>query len=227
MKGRVALYITVIALFVLTGCTSGAKPVTSPKVSASSMASATSGGTATGGSNSNTNAAPPPGLTIKNGYPSHVPGVEDVSTMVRGQPFRATPNFSYFEKCGRPCWLPLYRSPRLIAGTTVTNNFPYERFAGNSGNALKVVCQFVAGTSLNIAQQLDDGYRLQNEHILSNGILEYSNLWDKVVVPDEALLPSHMPNLAGLEPTPDGQSHYVWGADIWLGNTGDHGIPCK
>lgn len=147
--------------------------------------------------------------------------------MVRGRQFTATPNFYYFELCGRPCWLPLYRTPRLIPGTTVTNNFPYERFAGNSGYTLKVVCQVVSGTGLSIARQLVGGYRLQNEHRLPNGGLEASNLWDKVAVPDEALLPAHRPDISGLEATPDGQSHYVWGSDLWFGNTGNHGIPCK
>jgi len=147
--------------------------------------------------------------------------------MVRGQQFLATPNFFYFASCGRPCWLPLYPTAQLIKGKTVTDNFPYERYLGNAGDALKVVCQNVAGAKLKVSDQLAANYRLTNEHRLGNGSIESSNLWDKVAVPDEALLPRHQPDTTGLEPIPDGQGHYVWGADIWLGNTGDHGIPCK
>lgn len=198
MKGKIVLLLTVSASMVLlVACSSGTGASSSPQSRPSTSSVVNTGTTAPTGS-------------VKNGYPSHTPGAEDVSTMVRGQQFLATPNFFYFASCGRPCWLPLYPTAQLKGPDKVTDNYPYERFAGNPGDPVKVVCQ-VQGDTLK-----DDTQRS-------------SDLWDKVIVPKSAqsiLKRSVFTTTATLHATPDGKGYFAYGADIWLGNTGNHGIPC-
>ena len=199
MKRTIALtFLAVVSMVLLGACASGTDAAF-PRQSKSPSGQATSSG------------APAPEAAATNGYPNHIPGAQDVSTMVRGQPFIATPNFMYFAKCGRPCWLPLYPTPQLNGSDKVTDNFPYERFAGNPGNSIKVVCQ-VKGD------------------VLRDETGGSSSLWDKVIIPQGAqnvLKRSAFQTTTSLNPTPDSKGFYAYGADIWLGNTGEHGIPCS
>ena len=160
-------------------------------------------------------------ITVRNdsGLNDHEPGVADVSTTVRNQPFDATPTYHYFAKCGRPCWLPVYPKPQLVKGTSVTDNYPYESYAGNAGDKVHVDCQ-VHGR--------DTGGTLVNGGILMDESGRTSDVWDVIVIKVDAKNVLGRPALittVGLTPAAAGDI-YAYAADIWLGNTGDHGIPC-
>jgi hypothetical protein len=171
--------------------------------------------------------------------PGHLPGRDDVSTMAPHQRFYAVPNFYYLPSCGRPCWLPLYQQP-TEQSAFVTDGLPCEYYGPNhssepsciqpptrrtksemadparkdSGDKLLIVCQL---------RQLGNGQALPTIHN-QNG--QGSNIWDMVAVPVSYISPD----------SPAGQLNQVPGMpefdeafapDIWLGNTGWHGIPCS
>jgi hypothetical protein len=150
--------------------------------------------------------SPSSGTSISNGVAGnpngHEPGPVDVSTMKKGKEFDATPNFFYLKSCDHPCWLPLYPTHEYKPGHAVTDGFPSESYGKQAGDKVHVVCQV-------------QGDMLRND----NGPM--SDRWDKIPVKKERLKTTE-----GLEPTPDGKGYYAYGNDGWLGNTGDHGIPC-
>lgn len=133
----------------------------------------------------------------------HLPGVADVSTTRPGQQFVATPNFELYSACGRPCWLPFMTSPMLATGSSITDNYPYERFLGNKGDKVHIVCQLRGET-----------IRDEAGHA--------SNIWDKVIIPKSRALR----NIGLFTATKDGTGYYAYAGDLWLGNTGWHNIPC-
>lgn len=170
--------------------------------------------------------------------PGHLPGRIDVSTMALRHRFYAVPNFYYLPSCGRPCWLPLYQQPTQQSAF-VTDGRPCEYYGPNhssepsciqaptrrtksemadpankdSGDRLLVVCQL---------RQLSNGQALPTIHN-QNG--QGSNIWDMVAVPASYLSTdspagqlSPVPGMPGFDE--------AFAPDIWLGNTGWHGIPC-
>jgi hypothetical protein len=171
--------------------------------------------------------------------PGHLPGRIDVSTMAPKHKFYAIPNFYYLASCGRPCWLPLYEQP-TEQSKFVTDGWPCEYYGPNdssepscvtpparrtpdemanpadkdSGDRLLVVCQL---------RQTSDGQALPTIH---NQDGQGSNIWDEVAVP-EADISSDSPLASGLTQLP-GMPGFdeAFAPDIWLGNTGWHGIPC-
>jgi len=174
------------------------------------------------------------------GNPGHSPGRQDVSTMSLGHRFYAVANFYDYEKCGRPCWLPLFEKP-TEKSTPVTQGWPCEYYnpratligpycleppSGrtaserangadkDSGDRILVICQ---------TTQIDSGTPAQT---LSNEIGQASNIWDEVAVP--AAYVFHGSTLKRtLTPVPGMPGFYeAFGGDIWLGNTGWHGIAC-
>lgn len=184
--------------------------------------------------------ATPFASTAPTANPGHLPGRQDVSTMARGQHFYATPNFEEDQSCGRPCWLPLYESPNEDSAF-VTNNWPCEYYGPNSsvppscvtpplgrtrdeianaavkdsGDRLLVLCQ---------TTRLDDGQAAQDIH---NQIGQDSRVWDVVAVPKAYISPDS-PAWGRLTQVRDMPGFYeAFAPDMWLGDTGSHGIPCK
>jgi hypothetical protein len=182
--------------------------------------------------------APP---TTSIGNPGHPPGRQDVSTMSPGHRFYAVANFFEFQSCGRPCWLPLYQLP-TEKSADVTQGWPCEYYepdsssggpyclqppprrtpgemAGpsdkNSGDRILVVCQVT---------KIDTG---QAAETIRNEAGQSSDIWDMVAVPESHV--SRNSVVAGrLSQVPGMPGFYeAYGPDIWLGNTGWHGIPCK
>jgi hypothetical protein len=181
-------------------------------------------------------ARPTPTPTVE---PGHLPGRQDVSTMAPGKHFSARPNFEEDQSCGRPCWLPVYKSPNEDS-SFVTNNWPCEYYGPNSssspscitpppgrmpdqmwnpavadsGDRVLVLCQ---------TTRLEDGQAAQDIH---NQIGQDSNIWDMVAVPKAQISPdspawgqlTRVPHMAGF--------YEAFAPDIWLGDTGWHSIPC-
>lgn len=133
----------------------------------------------------------------------HLPGAADVSTMSIGKQFDATPNFEFYQSCGRPCWLPFMPSTKLMKGASITDNFPYEHFLGNNGNRVHVICQ-------------------KHDQSTSNQEGQGSDIWDKVVIPKAQATK----NIGQFTATQDGTGFYAFASDLWLGNTGWHDITC-
>jgi hypothetical protein len=173
--------------------------------------------------------------------PGHLPGRLDVSAMSPGRRFYALPNFYEFQSCGRPCWLPLYQLP-TEQSAFVTDGWPCEYYepnstsngpfclqppsrrtpseradpaVRNSGDRVLVVCQVT---------QISKG---QAAPTIRNQVGKSSNIWDMVAVPGSYI--SRDSAAAGrLSLVPGMPGFYeAFGPDIWLGNTGWHGIPCK
>lgn len=94
-------------------------------------------------------------------------------------------------------------SPRITKGGSVTDNYPYERFPGNKGDKVHVVCQVKGETIRNESNQA-------------------SNIWDKVIIPKAKVLQ----NASGLTATQDSRGYFAYASDLWLGNTGWHKIAC-
>jgi hypothetical protein len=66
--------------------------------------------------------------------PGHPPGREDVSTMSPEHRFYAVANFSEFQSCGGPCWLPLYQLP-TESSAKVTRGWPCEYYGPGSASS--------------------------------------------------------------------------------------------
>jgi len=174
------------------------------------------------------------------GDPGHAPGRPDVSTLSLGHRFYAVLNFYYFQKCGRPCWQPLYQMPSE-GSAGLTQGWPCEYYdpasaAGgqyclkpppgrtasemadahnvNSGDRILVFCQV---THIGSAQA----------QLVQNQEKQASRIWDMIALPRSRLAPNDV--LAGkLSQVPGMPGFYeAYAPDIWLGNTGWHDIPCK
>lgn len=183
--------------------------------------------------------APATSTLVPIGDPGHAPGRQDVSTLSLGHRFYAVANFYYDQGCGRPCWQPLVQLPNLnAAGLTKgwpceyydpasASNGPYcitpppGRTPGemadsrnqNSGDRVLVVCQ-VMPTGNTQAQ------------LVHNQAGQDSAIWDMIALPKSRLIPNDV--LAGrLSQIPGMPGFFeAYAPDIWLGNTGWHGIPC-
>lgn len=147
----------------------------------------------------------------------HEPGPADVSTTEPGKPFAARPNFHYFRGCGRPCWLPLYPMPRLVPGTAVTKGWPIEPGDGREGDQVLVLCQVI-----NTEGTVANGGAVQDDRQVS------SNIWNLVLIPQSMVDAgdARIKFAAGLQPAPNNSGYLAYAADLWLGNTGDHNLPC-
>jgi hypothetical protein len=174
------------------------------------------------------------------GDPGHAPGRQDVSTLSPGHRFYAVANFYYDQGCGRPCWQPLVQLPNLNAAG-LTKGWPCEyydpasassgpycvkpppgRAPGemadsrnqNAGDRILVVCQ---------AMPLGN----TQGQLVHNQAGQASDIWDMIALPSSRLIPNDV--LAGrLSQVPGMPGFYeAYAPDIWLGNTGWHGIPCK
>jgi hypothetical protein len=166
----------------------------------------------------------------------HLPGRQDVSTMSSGHRFYAVPNFYHFQRCGRPCWLPLYQSPNEQS-KFVTDGWPCEYYGPNyssepscvrppsrrtasemadpavrnTGDRILVVCQVRGKTNQTVHNEVGQG----------------SNIWDMVAVP-ASYISSDSAAVGRLSQVPGMPGFYeAYGPDMWLGNTGWHNIPCK
>jgi hypothetical protein len=171
--------------------------------------------------------------------PGHLPGRQDVSTTASGHRFYAIPNFYYFQSCGRPCWLPLYRLP-TEQSAFVTDGWPCEYYGPNyssapsctrppsrrtasemadpavrsSGDRLLVICQTTRLTGSAAAT-------------IRNQVGQSSDIWDMVAVP-KAYISSDSPAAGQMTQVSGMRGFYeAFAPDIWLGNTGWHSIPCR
>jgi hypothetical protein len=168
--------------------------------------------------------------------PGHLPGGLDVSTMSPGHRFYAVPNFYEFKSCGRPCWLPLYEAP-TEQSAFVTDRWPCEYYGPNYSSAPSCLQPPSRRTSSEMWDPTarDSGDRLlvlcqvrgktaQTRH---NDVGQSSKIWDMVAVP-QSHISSDSAAASRLSQVPGMPGYYeAFGADIWLGNTGWHSIPCK
>lgn len=148
----------------------------------------------------------------------HQPGLMDVSTVAKGKPFYATPNFHYFAHCGRPCWLPLNPRPVLSPGHQVTRGWPCEFYVPHKANASDATCtgKTARGDQVLVRCQVRSSNRRLGAGAARNDLGQVSSIWDALVIP----------NLRVVNSQGHGQTPLFYANDIWLGNTGWHGIPC-
>jgi hypothetical protein len=133
------------------------------------------------------------------------PGEQNVSTTEAGQPFWAEPNFYYYEGCGHPCDLAVYPSSNPASGTvSITDTFPLEASEDKEADKVWVVCQVTDGKQA------------------ANDTGAYSRVWNYVRIPYEHLTVDAIADL----PQDHGGFGYGYAPDIWMGNTGDHKLPC-
>jgi hypothetical protein len=175
---------------------------------------------------------------------------QEPSTMKPGKQFTVVPDFTNFQGCGEPCWLPLYVQPRETP-PAVTNGWPCEFYdssstAGgsyclhapanrpatqmgdgsdpNSGDRVLVLCQ---------TTRLSDGQPAQT---IRNEAGQESNVWDRVAVPSRYVKAAMLSALKLVTGMPGFYAAYA--PDIWLLNTSwnvktnqaslkVHDIPCK
>ncbi len=205
--------------------------------------SSPSSSTADAHSTSNTNSTST-GITVNNG--------PTVSTMKPGKRFTAVPDFSDFQGCGRPCWLPLYAQP-WETPPAVTHGWPCEYYDPtssdngpyclhppanrsrnqmgdssdpNSGDRVLVLCQTTT---------LPNGRPAQT---IRNEAGQESDVWDKIAVPTTFIAPLNPPMALMQVPGTEGYFYEAYAPDIWLLNssmntsTGRaslrvHNIPCS
>lgn len=182
--------------------------------------------------------APPPIKPIKD--PGHLPGRQDVSTMAHGHRFYAVPNFYFFQSCGRPCWLPLYQLP-TEQSAFVTDGWPCEYYGPNRSSTPSCTLPPPRRKPSELADSADknSGDRLlvlcQTTHLgrdgtaatIHNQVTQGSNIWDMVAVP-KSYISRDSPAAGHLTEVSAMQGFYqAFGPDMWFGNTGWHGIPCK
>jgi hypothetical protein len=171
--------------------------------------------------------------------PGHLPGRDDVSTMVPHHRFYAVPDFYFFPSCGRPCWLPLYQQP-TEQSAFITDGWPCEYYGPNesseptctqpparrtagemadpaykdSGDKLLVVCQL---------RQTGNG---QPAPTIQNQNGQSSHIWDMVAV-SLSDVSRDAPIIGHLNEAPEMPGFVeAFTPDIWLGNTGWHDISC-
>jgi hypothetical protein len=143
----------------------------------------------------------------------HPPGRVDVSTVEPGRSFLAVPNFYYFEACGRPCYLPLYSAPSHDTGKPVTEGWPcefYSRHNRSRGPHCYSQSQGEGDGVLVMGQVRGQSRR--------NEIGQVSDIWDVILLPPRKATR----NAEYLEHR--GDMFVAYAPDIWLGNTGWHGI---
>ncbi len=147
------------------------------------------------------------------------PGFFDISSMIRGEPFYATPNFYYFEGCGRPCYLPLNPAPKRGGKDwAVTDGWPLEldpkRFARYPGGYIS------AFHKLDYADRVLVIGEVTGENAVDE-IGQESDLWYVIACP-----PNKVVRNAHLIQERDEKGNcIVYANSLWLGNTGSHGLP--
>jgi len=155
----------------------------------------------------------------------HKPGPIDVSTKIRGLNFYAVPNFYYFEGCERPCWLPFYHRPQrnddLGMGFAVTKNWPYENYSELPLPDIEPRWETSPprGDSVLVIGQVR-GQRTRNE------IRRHSRLWNVALIPLDKATPSGL-ELCQRQSLLGQEFLIAYAPDLWLGNTGRHGIPYR
>ena len=135
------------------------------------------------------------------------------SEIKEGLPFKARPDFTEFEACGRPCYLPLYKKPEQDKAFLAKKyeGYPCEYY--DEGKFQTGPGEYCASRSKAIASHRDQepgdyvnvecqvrGQEIRNE----KG--ESSSIWNRVE--NERIYPP------------------VYAPDMWLGNTGWNDIPC-
>lgn len=140
-----------------------------------------------------------------------------------GQPFKARPNFYWFQACGRPCWLPIYAQPAIPEekGHALTEGWPCEAYFDHdrsSGEACFDAKRSLEdrrdGDWLEVVGQVW-GQELRNE----KG--EVSTIWNVVRIPAGKLRNGgHANVLRDNDGTVLG-----YASDLWMGNSGLHAIP--
>jgi hypothetical protein len=174
------------------------------------------------------------------GSPGHIPGRFDVSSMTPAQRFYAVPNFYYDQSCGRPCWLPLYQKA-TEQSAFVTNGWPCEYYEPNSSveppsclrpppgrtpSEMANPSVEDSGDRLEVLCQVNQIGRGQPAQTIDNDAGQISKIWDMVAVP-ASYISTESPAERQLRQVPGMPGFYqAFAPDIWLGNTGWHGIPC-
>lgn len=148
----------------------------------------------------------------------HQPGLMDVSTVAKGKPFYATPNFHYYANCGRPCWLPINPRPILQPGHQLTKGWPCEFYVPNKPHTDDTSCtgKSAHGDTILVRCQVRSANHQLGVGAARNDAGQVSTIWDAVVIP----------NLRVVNSQGHGQTPLFYANDIWLGNTGWHAIPC-
>jgi hypothetical protein len=174
------------------------------------------------------------------GNPGHPPGRQDVSTLSPNHRFYAVANFFYFPHCGRPCYLPLYPQP-TESSAGITRGWPCEYYNPNSPNGPYCLRPPTGRRPSEMANQANkySGDRIlvicqtthlangQAAQIIHNEAGQGSRIWDMVAVPVKRItyngvVTSHLRHVPGMKGL-----YEAYAPDLWLGNTGWHGIPCK
>ena len=152
----------------------------------------------------------------------HAPGAVDVRSHGFGYPFSARFNFRCCNVKGRPyglpLWGPLYPQPanNAVKGHTINKHWPHEAVwkhwlspvFPSSGNWVQVAGQVLG-------------------EVLHDEAGHWSGLWNVVLVPLHQF--RRRARRFGHEyqqVTRNGQTFFVtYASDLWMGNTGWHGIP--
>jgi hypothetical protein len=200
-------------------------------VSAVIIAVATAWALTAAGLSSSTPSVPGTATAVPVGHP---PGSQDVSTLAAGRAFYATPNFYDDRTCGRPCQLQSWKSP-TEDNASVSSGWPCEYYDPASAAEGPFCVEPPSGrtkTEMANPSQPDSGDRVLilcqvNGEPIQNEVLQRSSIWDVVAMPakyiPKAVTTAHLvrqvPRMPGFYET------YV--PDIWLGNTGSHGITCR
>lgn len=147
----------------------------------------------------------PPIPSVTSTVVFEAPSFKNVSTMVSGQPFTTTPNFTRFGGCSQPCSAGVYPNPNPVTETSsmTINSYPLESYPGFAGNKIDVICQ-VYGKAVSD----DQG--------------DSSSVWDMFLIPREELTAK-----ARAQFSPKGEAVYGFTPDKWMQDTGFHGLLCK
>ncbi len=148
------------------------------------------------------------------------PGLFDVSCILTGEAFYATPNFYYFEDCGRPCWLPLNPAPKRGGPNwAVTDGWPSEI------NPDHLIIQLQPSGYISALHKMDHGDKVLvvgevRGEIARDEVGNKSDLWYVIACPPDKVVRN-----AHLIKERDNEGNYiVYANSLWLGNTGSHGI---
>lgn len=152
----------------------------------------------------------PPNTSVAASAPATSAISTEGASPAPGKSFQTTPDYSN-DPAGvcavRPCFQPIFDR---AGGKRVTDGWPCEYYSEASYTPEAPYCADKTtdqGDVVTVVCQFQD--------VDVHG----STWWDKVEIPEEHLVEGH-----GLTPV-DGK-YYGVAPDRWLGNTGDHGMPC-
>lgn len=137
------------------------------------------------------------------------PGGDCISVTDNSQGFAARPNFYWFKAAGRPAWLPCLTKPHHREGISLTNGWPEEHYfhrgLHGSNDWIAVIGQ-------------------AHGELIRNEALEYSDIWDVVLVPKHrvSLSAEELAKLGDQLREYDADNYIAFVGDLWLGNTGWH-----